>query len=964
MAIIKIIIRKILNNRWLVGSLFLGLLITSSLVSSIPTYSNSVLSTLLLKELEDYQVKNDRFPGEYSYLIQFPTGKSDENLDTKRMVSQLKEMDAELTNMANLPIEEKLTIMSTAPLAIAYQDPTSQSSKDQDYGSIITFTNLEKHIRITDGKLPSTSVESGIYEVLVPESALQKRDIVLNTVFIAGKGNDQIIIKPVGTFKAKNERDPYWFTSPDSYSEDFFLLEAPFQKAFITDKYNGIESIKFYTAFDYRAITEKQLDALFGMERSTKTEVSEITQGKLIVNFPAQDVLSIYKEKSTQLKTMLWSLNVPLLIMLAIYLYMVTKLIIDRQRNEIAVLNSRGAKRSQILLIYLIEIGFLGMAAFLLGPFLGLILCKVLGATNGFLEFVQRSTLESKLLKESFLYAFWAVIACIMMMMVPIYQASRQTIVNHKRTAFRVVGNVVWYTIFIEIALLGISVYGWTVFNRRQKELLAIADAESSFAVDPFLFFVPAAFIIGLGLVSLRIYPFLLKGLYKLGKKYFSLSFYSTLIQVSRSSKQYLYLMLFLILTIAVGVFSASAARTINNNLEEQIRYENGADLAVEVRWDSVTSGGISVPVQQSGGSSEGNKEENNDSDDTSHTRVTIYSEPPYDPFLKLKEVEHVTKVFKKEDIDMEAKGEAISSVEMMAIEPKEFGQTAWFKSSLLSHHWYQYLNLLAMEPSAVLLSKSAALELGVKEGDYVTLSWNRDNPVEFVVYGIIDYWPGFNPLQTGEGENKTTPSLVVANLSYVQNMMGLEPYGVWLKVKEDATRAELYQGMKELGLPLTQVSDVQPKLTQLKNGAFLLGINGTLSLGFLISIMVTFIGFLIYWILTMKSRSLQYGIYRAMGIPLHQLIGILLYEQLLTSGVACALGIAIGGITSSLFVPMFQLSFNPKNVVPPFQVIFDSSDELTIYAFVIVTLLICLTILAILLKNIRITQAIKLGED
>lgn len=958
MAILKIIIRKILNNRWLVGSLFLGLLITSSLVSSIPTYSSSVLSKLLLKELEDYQVKNDKYPGEYSYLIQLPSAEEDQ----KGLVNELKKTSTNLTNEVNLPIEATLTMMSTAPLAIAYEDPSQASLKEQKFGTILSFSDLKKHIEITDGNWQNAPTKDGIYEVLVPESALKKRDIVLNTTFLAGKGNEQIVIKPVGTFKAKDERDPYWFTSPDSYNEDFFLPEESFEKAFVNGDSHKIESIRFYTAFDYHAVTINQLESLVGMEKRTKAAVSELTDGKLIVNFPAQNIITSYFDKSGQLRTMLWSLNVPLFIMLGIYLYMVTKLIIDRQRNEIAILNSRGAKRVQILLIYLIEIGLLATVAFLMGPFLGLWLCKILGATNGFLEFVQRSSLQTKLLKESFLYSFLAVIACIFMMMIPIYQASKQNIVHHKRTAFRVVGNVGWYTVFIEIALLGISVYGWTIFNRRQKELLAMGDTANSFTVDPLLFFVPAAFIIGLGLLTLRIYPFLLKGINRLGKKYFSLSFYSTLIQVSRSAKQYLYLMLFLILTIAVGVFSASAARTINNNLEEQIRYGNGADVAVQVRWDSVTSGGVSSPVGPTGSPSETSTENQEAEEAVTGVRETIYAEPPYDPFLKLKSAEHVTKVFQKEDVTIDAKGESISSVNMMAIDSKDFGETAWFKPSLLSHHWYQYLNLLAKEPSAVLLSKTAASNLGVKEGDYLTISSNGTTPVEFVVYGIIDYWPGFNPLQTSE--DKPASTLVVANLSYVQNMIGLEPYEVWLKVKEDATRETLYEELKETGLPLTNVADVQPQLVEMKNSAFLLGINGTLSLGFLISIMVTFIGFLIYWILTMKSRSLQYGIYRAMGIPLRQLIAILLYEQLLTSGIACALGIGIGGITSTLFVPMFQLSFNPKDVVPPFQVVFDAGDEWTIYGFVLVTLLIGLSILAIILKNIRISQAIKLGED
>ncbi len=54
------------------------------------------------------------------------------------------------------------------------------------------------------------------------------------------------------------------------------------------------------------------------------------------------------------------------------------------------------------------------------------------------------------------------------------------------------------------------------------------------------------------------------------------------------------------------------------------------------------------------------------------------------------------------------------------------------------------------------------------------------------------------------------------------------------------------------------------------------MALNGILTLGFLISILVTFAGFLLYWILSLKGRTLQNGIMRAMGLSLRQLIGIL----------------------------------------------------------------------------------------
>ena len=64
-------------------------------------------------------------------------------------------------------------------------------------------------------------------------------------------------------------------------------------------------------------------------------------------------------------------------------------------------------------------------------------------------------------------------------------------------------------------------------------------------------------------------------------------------------------------------------------------------------------------------------------------------------------------------------------------------------------------------------------------------------------------------------------------------------------------------------------------------------------------------IGFLIYWILSIKSRTLQFGILRAMGMSFREIIAMILYEQILVSGVAIIIAVVIGSVASDLFVPL-----------------------------------------------------------
>ena len=136
------------------------------------------------------------------------------------------------------------------------------------------------------------------------------------------------------------------------------------------------------------------------------------------------------------------------------------------------------------------------------------------------------------------------------------------------------------------------------------------------------------------------------------------------------------------------------------------------------------------------------------------------------------------------------------------------------------------------------------------------------------------------------------------------------------------------------------------------------------MTLGFIISMVISFCGFLLYWVLSLSGRVLQFGILRAMGISFRQLILMLIGEQLLTSGAAIGIGLITGNLTSRLFVPMFQLSMQTSNQVPPFQVIFDPRDQLQMYIIVTVMLGTGLLILGTMLSRIKIHQAVKLGED
>ncbi len=122
--------------------------------------------------------------------------------------------------------------------------------------------------------------------------------------------------------------------------------------------------------------------------------------------------------------------------------------------------------------------------------------------------------------------------------------------------------------------------------------------------------------------------------------------------------------------------------------------------------------------------------------------------------------------------------------------------------------------------------------------------------------------------------------------------------------------------------------------------------------------------GFLIYWILSIQRRALNFGIFRAIGLSGRKVIGMLACEQFLISGLSIGMGIVIGLVSSGWFVPLLQIANNTAEQVPPFHVVASPMDFIRIFGVVFLMLAVCLLVLGVLVSRIRIAQVIKLGED
>ncbi|CAM4325804.1 FtsX-like permease family protein [Paenibacillus alkaliterrae] len=960
MALFVMIIRKMVQNKWLVASLFIGLVMSVALVSSMPIYSEAVLSRMLVKDLETMQADRNVYPGSQYNKLFF----------TKETPEQMNRIFTKVDNYIHnqgsagfqIPVQELVTDFQSKSMKIRPKnDPDPNTKKSVKTMTLRSFSGLEEHIKLTDGRMPAElQPVDGVYEVLVTERALIQFKTVIDSEFIVDdeKIAGEIKFKPVGVFEKKQDDDPYFRdTDLSELSSSFVISDEIAKQHLLQESRIPVASVGWFFVLDYSKLELRFVDDFIQTTNKIRNVMlNDVTMYQVVSETPALETIAKYLERADQLRTLMWSLNVPVLIMLGFYMFMVSNLIADRQKNEIAVLRSRGAARWQVVTSYAVEGIILCGIACGIGPLLGVVLTELLGASNGFLEFVQRVRLPVRLTAEAYRYGAIASCICFVIMLVPIIMATRVTIVGYKQQLARLLKSPLWHKMFLDVIALALAIYGLYTFRKRLADLQSLGLNATDLNIDPLQFVVPALFIMGAGLLLLRLYPWILRLVYWIGKKWWPPSVYATLIQVGRSSSQYQFLMIFLIMTIATGVFSASAARTINNNTEDRIRYGNGAEIVLKSQWvnDAPPPPPPGAPAAET----------------TPLTPSVIhYLEPAFDPFKTVAGVESAAKVFTK-DVSFSV-NDGNGAATLMGIDTDEFGETTWFRDSLLDYPINDYLNLLASDSQAVLISRTLAEQKKAKAGDTIWVGWSDVPQQPFKVYGIIDYFPTFNPnpavgsVDVSEDESvANAPMLIVGHLPRIQVQLALEPYDVWIKLKPEASTAEFYESLTESELPITSIVNTREELITAKNDPFLMALNGILTLGFVLSILVSFIGFLLYWVLSLRGRTLQNGILRAIGLSLKQLIGMLGVEQLLTSGVAVLIGIFVGNIASLLYVPNFQIAFNPSSLVPPFKVMFDSADLMRIYILVGFMLMIGLGILAYMLSRLRIHQAIKLGED
>ncbi len=753
---------------------------------------------------------------------------------------------------------------------------------------------------------------------------------------------EELLFVITGIIEEKEEDDFFWYRRPEEFDKILFLLPDDFSKIASENEIDEITCTEI-ALFDYTKINSKNAHAVLAYLRQLKDQDEGIRS-----NF--DNLLTAYAEQETAIEMILFTFELPIIALLLLFLYMVSGRILEMETTEIAMLKSRGVGRGRIIGIYALQSSLIAACGCLIGLPMGFFLCRLAAGTNAFLSFSLKDVSIYRFTPMMIPFALIAFLLSVLFMTLPVIGLSKLTITDRKGLRISIRHKPFWEKYFIDVLLLGVSSY--LLYNYYKQSETMSASIIAGGAIDPVIFLNSSLFILSCGLVVLRLVGYLVRLIYRIGKKRWSPANFIAFMQIIRGAKKQGFISVFLVMTIAMGVFNTNLARTVNENTEERIEYNLGCDLKIEENWRLQLIRG--------------------------QTNTTwSYKEPDFLKYDLLKEygAESITRVLKDEKTDIIIGSKAEKGNTLYGIHTKEFGETARLKENVNENHWFYALNALAADPKGVIISSNLAEKYGLKEGD--KLKYARYGPVnekepyatvEGRVVGILSAFPGYESTVYTTAEDGSVEQreqyLLVANYANVVNDFSQTPYSIWVRLKEnadpDAIKAALTGAVPNLKEALFLRREIQKQ----RDSAMLQITNGMFSVGFIISLLICVVGFLIYWVLTIRERELLYGIYRAMGMSMKEIVKMLATEQIFSSLLAAVSGFGVGALTTVLFTKLISIVYLPRKHNLPVTIFVRPEDSIRILTIIAAAFLVCFFVMRRLIRNLNITKALKMGED
>ena len=935
-AVLGVTLKRLRTQPGITLASICGLTVAVVLMELVPLYADAVNFRILEEQLAHLD-ENKRPPWSYIYTY---SGAWNGDVEWEAIQPVRDYLNNEAASTLGLPLEFAVQHVETKTYRLFPTDQTNYSGDDDlGYAKFATTTEFEAHIALAEGTLPLVAQNaSEPIEVLISHTFAAERGwqvgeqyLMLNLGRAAEAPN--FIVQIAGIWQPQDATDPYWFYGPTAFDDLFLVPESTFATVIAPVLGDEVNFALWYLVMDGSGVGTDQIDRLVAGAAQVEQKVDVLLPEASSFIAPTNN-LHFYRRAVAELSLLLFSINVPTIWMALAFIGLVAGLAVSQQRNEIAVIRSRGGTPLQVIGMAIVEGVLLGLMALVLGTIAALWLTQLLGQARSFLDFSGETAVRLNLTRQAINAGVLAIALALIARVIPTIVASRHTIITYKQEQARALSSPWWQRSWLDLILVTLASYGFYVLRQQGSLTLTNQNSNADPFQNPLLLLLPALTIFAFTLLFLRLLPRVMQILGRLIARTNSVSFLQAVRYLARAPRYYTTPLSLLILTIGLAVFTASLARTLDLQLYDQSFYKIGADVSL-----------VTIPPSPVGFSPQANSEE------------LLFTFLPVTAYEQLPAIKNAARVGRY-DLQGQIDGRRVSG-HFIGVDPTQFHKVAYWRWDFSTYRFGSLMNALGTHANGVLVPSSLLNSTTLRVGDPIRYSLslgNSDVAYDGTIVGSFDYFPTWFPAEE--------ELLVVGNLTTVFETAGGEfPYQVWAVSEGPVEPALFRQALLDQQLFGTYWDEARPMVTQVQNQPQRQGLFGLLSIGFITSALLTVLGFFLYALFSLQRRTVELGILRAVGLSRSRMIRLVGWELVLLIICGLVLGTALGVLISQQFIPFLQVGTNASELAPPYLVEIAWGAVAQIYILFGLLFIVALASLSWRLLRIKLFESIKLGE-
>jgi len=945
-ALFRLSLKRLRSTPESTLGLLFGLITTVSLVSGIPAYVEAANKQVLANEIGSVATtKHPAFSFMYLYR-RYP--------DSEVTWDDFQAADDYITRVSTpiigLPLSSSALQLRSDnfqlfPKGTEQYEGTRRALTSM---SAAVVRGIEERIDIVEGRLPEPVLGAEAVDVMMSEEIVNRLGVHVGDEFVifrkivVGESGEikqfQDTVRLAGVWRATDPEEDFWFVAPSSLEESLLMPEASYVSRMIKTPKEAFSTARWYQSYNGAGVEASDVDRLLRGIGRIQTQLTNLLPGTTYPLSPHW-ALTRYKQTVRLQTNVLLTFSVPLLGLAWGCVVFIASLGVRQQRLEIAQLRSRGTSTRQVMVLYLLQSLFIGMFSFAIGLFGGQLVAKAISHSEGFLSFSWGETIPTTVTTSAVQMALTAIALAVLSSLLPAARWARLTIVSFKRYLARITDAPWWRRYFVDLILLAVALYGYYVL-KQQGSIPFLLGGEGDPLQNPLLLLAPTLFAVAVTMVFLRLFPIIMGLLNALSRLFHGPVPVLAFGRLSRSGNYDGVLML-LILSISLSVYTASLAQTLDSNVRQRAFYRVGADMALQEM-------GISTGPTTMFGSSQNNTQ----TDDA----PIVYFIPPATDALSVEGVNAATRV-----ATFGVRAESSEKGQLLGVERLTLPQVAFFRRDFAASNLGDLMNRLAGSWENCIVSESYLSAHGLSVGDTISLRVNNAENTRLLlkIAGSVRLFPTIYP-----AEDDPAALFVLANIDYVEDALGYPLTGqLWLTVDPEADSEELQAGIKELGFRFSAVDNALQQIRVEEGRLERVGLFGFLSVGFSMISFLSVMSLMIHTLLSVRQQIIQFGLLRAIGLASRQLLGIFVIEQFMVVVLAMLAGAAAGITMSYLFLPFLQVGYAETLPLPPLLVAIAWSDVWRVYGIVGVAMVIVVIGMIRPLKRIRMFEAIKMGE-